>query len=1155
MAWPETKLDLLVEMYLAGAWTDVTADVYGDDRGGITITRGRSSEAGSLEPARCSLEINNADGTYSPRNPRSPYYGTFGRNTPLRVWARGTETYLWVPFENNGGERARTASSASLDITTDLDVRIELALDRIPTLSSTYAAQSNEVVARYNATGTPGNRSWRLLLDNLGQPTLTWSTDGDDFPELGADQPVPYVSGERFALRATLDVDNGASGHTATFYTASSLDGPWEQLGEAQVGSGTTSIHAPGDASLEVGDINTIAFSPGWGRYYGMELYDGIDGTLLASPDFTAQAHGTTAFNDAQSNPWQVVNGAEITHFYRRFAGEVAEFPTRWVTGGFDVWTELEAAGVLRRLSQGAAPLKSTLRRRIPSASPAPLAYWPMEEGEEATRAFSPIDGVLPMETRDLTFGADSTMPASAPLPTLGDNARIRGYVPGATAGGWHVEMVYKLDALPASTSTVLQVTVAGSQITTVRMRVDTSQTTLELLDSEDTVLGSVGFADPDSLEDFVGTWNRLQLFTSVNGSDTYVSAAWRDVGNDNFWFIRTTVANTDPGAITSINTTFPDDLQGMGIGHISAFDVGGTFGASLSFPAVDIYADADDGFADETAFARVRRLAAEEDLPLIATGAASGSQAMGPQRIASVLDNVTDCEEVDGGLLIEQRETIGLAYIGRDMFYNPVAGLELDYTATGEVMPPLEPTDDDRLLRNDRTVQRDGGSSARAVLEEGRLSVQPPPDGAGVYDDSVTLNLNTDAQAEHIAHWRLHLGTVDEARYPIVTVNLRTAPHLIPSVLSLDVGSTITIANPPAWLPPGLIRLRVEGWTERLNAFEWTIQFVCSPGTPWVVGQVALEDGTDGTDKPNRLDTDESQLATAATAEGTSLLVHTVQEAAADHAVWVTTAGPGTLYPTEVPFDVELGGETVRVTAVQPGVWDSFTRTETAAWGTSASGAAWALSGGTATDFDVTGTAGTIQLAADQATLRFAEIDTALGDCEQLTSVSVDTLPAAGEFLPGLFARGTDASGSTEIYWLNLALDAAGAVHIEVRKTVTVVGTRQSTGHSYSAGTVLWLRMRVVGHRVLGRVWPDGNNEPDSWDVDQTIVDTVDTGTFGIAVASTDGTSTTPTFSFDDYELVTPQEFTVTRSVNGISKAHASGTDVRLAQPMIIAL
>ncbi len=72
--------------------------------------------------------------------------------------------------------------------------------------------------------------------------------------------------------------------------------------------------------------------------------------------------------------------------------------------------------------------------------------------------------------------------------------------------------------------------------------------------------------------------------------------------------------------------------------------------------------------------------------------------------------------------------------------------------------------------------MTRSGGSSGRAVAETGPLSVLPPPDGVGIYDESVTLSLATDDQPERIAQWRVHLGTWDEARYPTITVWLHAA-------------------------------------------------------------------------------------------------------------------------------------------------------------------------------------------------------------------------------------------------------------------------------------------------------------------------------------------------------------------------------------------
>lgn len=83
MPFPQTPLQVLVELLIAGTWTDITSDVY--LRNPISISRGRADEASSVDPASCSLTLNNRLGVYSPRNPRSPYFGLLGRNTPVRV--------------------------------------------------------------------------------------------------------------------------------------------------------------------------------------------------------------------------------------------------------------------------------------------------------------------------------------------------------------------------------------------------------------------------------------------------------------------------------------------------------------------------------------------------------------------------------------------------------------------------------------------------------------------------------------------------------------------------------------------------------------------------------------------------------------------------------------------------------------------------------------------------------------------------------------------------------------------------------------------------------------------------------------------------------------------------------------------------------------
>src|SRR6266542_5719820 len=86
VGFPSVIADLAVELLLAGTWTDITSLVYERDK--IEIGRGRANEAALADFSSARLTLNNRDGKFSPRNPRSAYYGLIGRNTQLRVSTR-----------------------------------------------------------------------------------------------------------------------------------------------------------------------------------------------------------------------------------------------------------------------------------------------------------------------------------------------------------------------------------------------------------------------------------------------------------------------------------------------------------------------------------------------------------------------------------------------------------------------------------------------------------------------------------------------------------------------------------------------------------------------------------------------------------------------------------------------------------------------------------------------------------------------------------------------------------------------------------------------------------------------------------------------------------------------------------------------------------
>ena len=112
------------------------------------------------------------------------------------------------------------------------------------------------------------------------------------------------------------------------------------------------------------------------------------------------------------------------------------------------------------------------------------------------------------------------------------------------------------------------------------------------------------------------------------------------------------------------------------------------------------------------------------------------------------------------------------------------------------------------------------GRSNRRRIFEflerSGPLSVAEPPAGTGRYSTQVTANLWTSAQVDSMAGWLLHMGTVNQPRFPVIKVNMARSEvsggPFFPLQETLDVGAFLDIASPPAWLPPGDIKQIISG-------------------------------------------------------------------------------------------------------------------------------------------------------------------------------------------------------------------------------------------------------------------------------------------------------------------------------------------------------
>ena len=918
MAFPADPLKIVTELRIDGAWQDISADVF--NRNPVVITRGKQDEGAAVDPGSCRLTLNNGRsriagmlGRYSPRNPRSDLFGKFGRNTQMRVSVfEGGEALFVDDGVING---ASTPDNAALDITGDIDLRWEGEGDW-------YKAGAQMLMGKW---GAPGQRSYHMRIENQ-QLYIHTTQDGTAgrFVALTLPPSLP----KRCAFRATMDVNNGLGGYTTALFWSESIDEPWHAFGPDVVNTtfGPITLFsstAPLSISPEQTDLGiTVLRRPFEGRVYRAEVRSGINGAVVASPNFEAQTSGTTGFTDSAGRVWSVASGAELSNRRVRFVGEVSEWPTRWNEDGSDSYVPVVASGLLRRLTQGKKALDSSLRRRVPSFGP--LAYWPLEGGIDTTTAENlGLEGGSSLSLTPADWASADTLPSSNPLPTLDtSNSEVPCHLFGSIAPpegaitGWSIQYVYRNDSPNVTLNTYMRVLSTGT----------VSQWFIQQSDGQSKLLG----LDSEGVEVFsnlIGTgsdlynqWVRVELKAEQEGGNVRYTITWTDVGGTSGFFDDTFAGTIGrPTAVASPVNGYSGNLNGMAIGHISAWGVGHT----------DAYERAVDGWAGETAGERMNRLSGEESFPLVTGDLTANHSRVGPQYPQTMLDVLQDSADVDGGILAEQRENVGLIYRGRAGFYNQRETLALDFNARG-LVTPIEPVDDDQLIRNDRTIERLNGGSARAVLDEGPLSVQEPPNGVGMYDDSTTLNLFNDAQAIQTAFWYLRLGTVDEARYPRIMINLAVRPDIIDAATRMDVGDRLTIVNPPEWLPPDTIDQQAQGYTETLELTRWFIEFNCAPNS---VFQVANVDGTpvNGAAKFIRADTAGSVTAAPMTDTSTLLTVR-------------TTKGPiWTSDQFDSPYDLRVAGEIMTVTA--PGNLlntNPFFDTDIAGWSAQGSTLAW---------------------------------------------------------------------------------------------------------------------------------------------------------------------------------------------------------------------
>ncbi len=510
-------------------------------------------------------------------------YGTQGAHPPLAIKrtvalvASGTSTL------------ASTPDNAALDIVGDIDIRAEFMLR---TLSGTQCILSK------GFAGT--QQSYELLVGFTGgvpHLTLQWSTTGSDTLSVDHDM-VEIAANKSIAVRVTMDVNDGAGNRVISFYTAPFIGGTWTLHGTATTTAGITSIFSGTSSLVLARDINnnflvssgsvgrsslssggsSASLSTG-GEIYAVEIRNGIAGTVVANPDFTAQAIGATSFTDGAGRVWTIAAGVITSTIFYPGAGHAA-LKVYWpgTVGLFDGVSTPSFT-----TTPGSAYMVSCWVF-VPSGTPKVFISVPSLGLSAFNTAFDQWVRLAHAFTATGTSHTFSVLAADPPVTTaygaafyvdacLAEQANsvlpyFDGDTPGASWSG----------TTELSTSTLLAFDTAPSQpLTTIEFDATPPQATDFILDSS-LLDGALVLVDTPrwinvaAQGDIINTCNIQRGKTDPNGD---INVGFATINCDNW------TGSFDPENLNSIYNRAPDNpylVKGMKCRITALYDAGGVF-------------------------------------------------------------------------------------------------------------------------------------------------------------------------------------------------------------------------------------------------------------------------------------------------------------------------------------------------------------------------------------------------------------------------------------------------------------------------------------------------------------------------------------------------------------------------------------------------
>ncbi|MFE7444564.1 hypothetical protein ACFU7X_29415 [Streptomyces chartreusis] len=773
------------------AFIDVSQ--YVDLPKGIDITRGAQEELSEIQPSTCQIPLDNSDGRFTPGQASSPYYPNVKKGAPVRVSVAtytprtGVSPY---PLEMMGDDFDDNRISSTLWPNSYGGASEVGGRARIPVLPGVTA-------------GYLSAREWTLVGSKLTAKLATLPAAGGSSSAVCSMWVNSTTSGTRLGWRynavtglVSAESQTGFSDGAALSFTYSPFSYMWLRVREA----GGSVIWESSSNGVSWTTRRTLA-APAW----------------VTSQTHAVEIAATRTGGVGDYCEWDFV-GATI---HPRFFGLVQQWPTTWK--GLTSQAAITCTDLLT-WSSIVKELQSMLVQEV--LLDRPTVCFPLTEPSDSTSAGN-IAGTAGVGSLALVqAGSGGTLefaggagPNGLPCPV---------FTPASSSAGKYLAADLGPSVLDANAS--FRVRAECWFATSTRDRVLLAMTSS---DAETKMVISLNSAT-----------GSLQVQSQSPGSGL-VATVWGtpDLADGQLHHL---VYNEFAGEVAIDGVTYsasnfsPNDLRMLYVGGLQNTRL---WNGRISHVALYVrsvttgdltphYTTGTTGHAGESASARMSRLASYAGLAVTTQGTVFDAVASQAELGRSALEHMRDIARTESGKLFTSRTTgTPLVFQSRDLRYNPVAALSLEYAdlETGD----FEFAYDDQKMVNSVTASRPGGATQRVIS-------QASIDAYGEKPQPLDLLKNTDNAVADAANWLIsrYADPPPEVRQiPIEAFSMPLATYR--ALLDADVSTVLALTGLPDQALASTATAIVEGYAEHIGLNQHRLSFQTSRAvtdTVWVL-------------------------------------------------------------------------------------------------------------------------------------------------------------------------------------------------------------------------------------------------------------------------------------------------------------------------------